>query len=569
MYPTLEKDAAGHVACRGKDAACKVENGYLLGANLSTSLFLTAAQLRSAVCEGLRKLEQGFFQPILKFDCEHQAGNVAIDLMQLQTLCIAPKQSIEPFTMQHAIELKKTLPGLVISPLDRNIGAAFLQCHYAWSLQYKKLYMDDPHYERVQTPIADVKRELQESYHNERLHVYVPYDKKGDLNTAFMLPKNKAPTEKVRPILPNFDSPAKRITKSVAAVLGFLITCRSVLESFNMTATKELPHMLENMNKQFARLWNVSLFTFDVKNMYTELQHEDIDDALYHFLQLVRHRLKSTRFHIHKTRKKNHVFVGKNPGTRSYWSISFEVLHKVVMWELAHTYFWAGDCLLRQRIGLSMGGCCSPALAQILCIWGEHKMLSTLGADRRYIFGVRFMDDVSLAVAQGKFHLVLKVLQECYPNSCILEGDLFPANAIRMLESEIYVARNGKVVCKHINKNADAMRLQYSQAITRYTPFASATAAKVQEAAIKGVLHRMVANTSVECYMEMWGPLWTFVAELRSLGYPSHFILRILRGMQNSTFNAPSTAFSELKGVFIAFHAMFAWCHGILNSRCI
>jgi hypothetical protein len=247
--------------------------------------------------------------------------------------------------------------------------------------------------------------------------------------------------------------------------------------------------------------------------------------------------------------------------------MSFEVLHKVVMWELAHTYFWAGDTLLRQLIGLSMGGCCSPVVAQILCIWGEYKWLSSLGADCRYISGVRFMDDVSLAIAQGKLHLVISFLRECYPNTCVLEGDLFPAASIRMLESEIYLTNDGSVVCKHLNKNTASMRLKFAQDIIRYTPYASASSRKVQLAAIKGVIHRMVANTSVGEYSQLWTPMWIFVMELRMLGYPMNFLQEIFRGLAISRYNAPGHASSELYGFFSAFYMMFAWVHVWIRNR--
>jgi hypothetical protein len=115
------------------------------------------------------------------------------------------------------------------------------------------------------------------------------------------------------------------------------------------------------------------LFYFDVNNMYTNLRLNNIETALYQFLHLVRARLKTLRFHIHKTRQKQAAMTGKNPGSRKFYSMQLHILPKFVMWELQNMVFWAGTTILRQQIGIAMDGCCSPTTTQILCIYCEFQ----------------------------------------------------------------------------------------------------------------------------------------------------------------------------------------------------
>jgi hypothetical protein len=62
--------------------------------------------------------------------------------------------------------------------------------------------------------------------------------------------------------------------------------------------------------------------------------------------------------------------------------------------ELDNTYFRVGtSVIMRQIIGIAMGGYQSPPFAMIVAIGAEYKWLTSLGADAKFIRGTRYIDD--------------------------------------------------------------------------------------------------------------------------------------------------------------------------------
>ena len=131
-----------------------------------------------------------------------------------------------------------------------------------------------------------------------------------------------------------------------------------------------------------------------------------------------------------------------------------------INFELDNTYLTVGGVTLRQTVGASMGGYLSPAMAMMTCMIAERNLHATLGADRRYIAGIRYMDDGTLAlcVPHERPHLLNHLRAaalHCYPEGmiCKVTGE---GTSTRMLEQRIFV-NGGKVHACHANKNGHAL----------------------------------------------------------------------------------------------------------------
>lgn len=396
---------------------------------------------------------------------------------------------------------------------------------------------DAAHYQHVPVSEKQLLEQQRASYQQNGFHKHVPF-LPGGAGTANLIPKHKDDS-RMRPITDTTKVPARGMSRAVAAVLMLLLSHFWSWASFNITATKDLAGRVAQFCSEFGEFGDVDIFSFDVKNMYTELRHQDVDNALYQFLQLVRSRLHTLSFHVHKSRKRKNAFVGVNPGSSLFYSMPFRILHKYVLWELDNNFFWAGNVLLKQSIGISMGGSCSPVLAQILCTWCEYTWLSSLGADARFIRGVRFMDDSTLFVVRGHSHLAVAYQQHCFPAGCVLEGDTVGVSSVNMLESQVSVLSRNRLACVHVNKNQVSLFSHHKQHIMRYVHAHSGTAVSTKFHTACGVLCRMFYNTTSQHVGMLWGPMLTFVCELVHLQYSFSFILAVLRSTLSRCHRLP------------------------------
>jgi len=172
LHPCLAKDAQGHVACRGSDPLAMHFYGDILGDNLSTALLPTNQQLFHILLRNFQKFNHSFLQPILANDVEFIAGNIWFD----PSVLLWDFVELHPFptalTIQNALAIRDQLTGLIISPLDRNTNACFIQCHYKWSQKFRKLYHDDSHYEHIPGTERVVLQQMKQSYSRSGFSAY-------------------------------------------------------------------------------------------------------------------------------------------------------------------------------------------------------------------------------------------------------------------------------------------------------------------------------------------------------------------------------------------------------------
>jgi hypothetical protein len=166
--------------------------------------------------------------------------------------------------------------------------------------------------------------------------------------------------------------------------------------------------------------------SFDVKNMYTELPHDKIIEAVDWLLSEACSTKYGRRRVVHCRRTGRNGVEFQTSG--GYTSITFAQLRAFVLFDLHNVFFTLGKTILHQIFGIPMGSPTSPALAIIVCARAEHIFMSSI-LDYRWFFASRYMDDIHLAMlrlaadsaAAERVEDTLNKFLSLYPSSLTLE----------------------------------------------------------------------------------------------------------------------------------------------------
>ena len=426
---------------------------------------------------------------------------------------------------------------LVCVPLDRNPNSLFVECPLRYWRRLDLLFVQDRHYSRVATPHIHLLSDMHQRYKALGWHKRCPWNSKGTLCSSYALPKHKGPATKSRPVVPAHKHPARRFLQAVSLVFMRLIAQHTAYpDHFNITATKDVVPAFAAINKRLRPLpGDTGMLTFDVKNMYTELPHDAIRSASAHFLQWSRslsRRRSPSEWLVDVRRRRVYASRHQYDASRCV-RIRLSDLLDAVAFELDNIFFTVGDVTLQQRLGVSMGGYLSPAMAMMTCMVAERRLHRTLGADAKYISGIRYMDDAALIFRIPRnTPLLLERLRACalsaYPQGMQCEVT-FEGQRCRMLELDLSI-HDGLIAVAHRNKNAEAFMTHQQPPFLSFLPFSSVNGVVYFNGWFKGSISRILSNT---CSMH---PLHTlsfsivvFFLECTYLGYPRTWFLRALR----------------------------------------
>ncbi|GBG43979.1 hypothetical protein CBR_g77533, partial [Chara braunii] len=267
---------------------------------------------------------------------------------------------------REVFDLKTRLDGLVLTPLDWNPGETLVMCPLLYYEGMMSLFIRNDGYLPVEGKVSTVLEEMKADLELDGLTEFARWDKKGTIGQAYAMPKHKD-LDKFRPICPSYPEPTARTSRVVAKGLNHLLFNLPQDWHFNLKAVSDLKTTFEKFNWNIEK-WNVEpeieARSFDIKDMFSLLPHQDILDAVDWILD----------FHT----SKNHVFVGVNTRGRGatfgqttgydHWRrLDFGEIRKFVVFELTHTFRTALGVLLQQKVGIPMGKSTSPPLACIMC----------------------------------------------------------------------------------------------------------------------------------------------------------------------------------------------------------
>jgi hypothetical protein len=186
--------------------------------------------------------------------------------------------------------------------------------------------------------------------------------------------------------------------------------------------------------------------------------------------------------------------------------------------------------LLKQTVGLAMGGYCSPGLAIIVCMMHERAWCLRKQVRPTQLVAVRYVDDMTVVLVNtpAAKALLADLVQNALPPECELENEQPLGVSVRMLECAVSVL-DGTVLITHHHKNAASLQESGVQQFRKFVDYSSAHPASVKQGVILGAFNRVLSNTSSSgatssCILQ----LLTYLAELLLLQYPVPFLRRVV-----------------------------------------
>jgi len=282
---------------------------------------------------------------------------------------------------------------------------------------------------------------------------------------------------------------------------------------------------LKNSNTNF-RIFSVS---YDVKNMYTELPHKKILDALYWLLD----ESKKTRYGRHQSlyiTKSGRNGVSYHRHARSV-AITFEQLILFAKFDLENVYFTLGKTILKQIIGIPMGSPLSPSLAIIICAHAEH-IFSLSILDFKYFFATRYMDDLhsAIIILGNKMNKALQAyktiydMEHIYPDTLTLEKT--GTGSTDFLESTITYTKQD-ISVRYYSKNRDSLHLNNAKLLKfyRFQPYHSYRPSSQIRGTLVGTFLRLIYHS--DSATSAFPSAIELIKELRLLDYPRHILKKV------------------------------------------
>lgn len=431
-----------------------------------------------------------------------------------------------PVNSTDITNLKSTLgTEYIFSPLDKNSNKLVIMCPCLYDQHMHKSYIADEHYEHTTLTAEDIWRLFQQAFKRYRWRRFgIHLKRKGTcdfiktfLPYAYILLKQKDYTRD-RPIVSYAFHPFKLLLHCSGVVLNQL---------WNLLPQRYKHCGLYDMSKLKDRITHIydqlcaaegsknellfTVYSFDVKNMFTNLTHESILKSVLWLLDI--YATRGHRYHmftVHKRHSKDFHF-GRSYNRYEYLSLAIQDVFQVVEFDLQHVYFRVGvNTILKQNIGAPMGGYLSPALACITLIYSEYHFFASIYDGRALrglpimMDGVRYMDDLDIITAtplnninrSNQQLVVVNKLLSSYDSSLELEPQASTAPGQNtFLESYIQYGVNTLGLIP-FNKNVPFMYEHGRQKFLKLQHYHSYSPTTSKLAVLISTLHRLQRNAS-------------------------------------------------------------------------
>jgi len=413
-------------------------------------------------------------------------------------------------------------------------------------------FLHDHHYQEINTNPQQFFEKLQQMHKTlpnitKQKSWGLSRSKEKTLPYTYTLKKDKD-TTRIRPLVSYRKHPYRRMFNVVARAINF-ITSSLKIKHCNIEKCTDIKTLLENFqNQAYKKYRKHTRFAHkmgDIKNMYTELKHDVILEALDWAIQTFKSctRSRNPPISIPKFGRKG-AYIGRTSHSDEIY-ISFAEIRKIVKFDLHNAIFQLGqDTILKQLIGIPMGSPLSAALAPLVCIYFEHKLFSILDPKLTLIKtnGFRYMDD-QIAIAafdkrdpESKNQAITFVekLATCYDDAMIMEneasniketGEILTSSEFDFLEATISICKS-EITLKHLNKNKKMILESNKQKRFRYHHYHSYTPTNQMMGTVIGTIVR------IHCYSsnteEFIKSINLTIRELYSLSYPTNIIRKTL-----------------------------------------
>ena len=330
--------------------------------------------------------------------------------------------------------------------------------------------------------------------------------------------------------------------------------------SFNIGKPENLKPLIQRINRAAAASGphtNINLFMGDIKQMYTELEHDELKKEVKWLILKFQTRFGrgvTLKVKRHPSKEPNQRDMNVVLGTscvskKRYYEITMTELDAIVRFDIDNTFFKIGSQIYRQVRGIPMGSNLSPALAYLICTYYERRIPKTTPAYRlSRVFGARYMDDILiirlLSAHDTELNELLhtdlqRIIDTSRPDSIYhprlhIKQELDP-RGVACLGSLIYKKDNGLLCIRYLNRNEVALTTAKTQNILRFQHRLSYTPVQQQVGVMIGKFTRILRMTSE------WPDVLTqaslLTQEFGSLGYALKMVSQTLLNKFNQAFH--------------------------------
>ena len=216
-------------------------------------------------------------------------------VIQKMTNIVRKKDDI---TVKTIINLKKTLhPNTVVAIKDKNNGQLFAECPVAYYARIQKEILNCPSLTHSHLSHTQALAEIKTAYDRLNLKRFGPF-RKGTLPYMYLIPKEKDPPKKSRLISSYSAHPLRTVYKRTSAILTWCFSEISDYKHFTLYKLSDIKKRTKAACRWFRRLGpSTDLLTIqtDVKQMYTNLKHNEILSAINWLLDKVLSNLNKER----------------------------------------------------------------------------------------------------------------------------------------------------------------------------------------------------------------------------------------------------------------------------------
>ncbi len=456
-----------------------------------------------------------------------------------QLTCQAEKVQFLNDAIIRDVKRSCSYKGWICSPVDHNAKSSVLICPVRLHQAMSRMFIADPHYaSAVELPDRVICR-WRCAFRTHGWSKVAPWHQNPcSLPYVYLLPKQKD-LDRWRPIMSYCHHPMRKVMNVAARALAFCLSrAPQCYRHFSLHRTMDV---CREINRAYSALKTgdqtvVYAFVGDVKNMFTELPHDDIRAACEFFIDITSRETRRDRVAVKRSGTKG-VHLGRSYSSATVAEISWNTLREIIDFDLNNVFFTVGTNVRQQLKGVPMGGFLSAVYATCICAFYEIKFCATLGAtESSSLHGSRYMDDLMALIAsspgaEGKARAIAlwERLKSCYHEDMVVEDTATAANAFCYLEAEVELIGTTptiKPMMKNLPPLLDSGRIVFPS-LRHGDSFASF---KSLQSGLTAAFHRLEQNSSSvgECFSSAVMK----VLELRHLHYSKKLWLSAVRRLR-------------------------------------
>lgn len=426
---------------------------------------------------------------------------------------------------------------LVLGPMDHNTGCASAACPvYVHSLMLDTFIRDGEHFEPVELTCRQILTAWKTFFVDNGLERYGRWrNADAQLARPYLLLKNKD-IGRARPIVPYSGHPLKGLLNMASRALAFM-TRNADAKSFGLKTCDSFLEEVKKANDKLRKnpMLRVHARSGDVKNMFSELPHDVIKDALEWIFAKYKETTGTTCVTLGPG-KSGAAFVGKKQRNH-YTVMTTTTVRALLHFDLENCYYRVGERLVRQIFGVPMGSPPSPPSADLMCAYYEdpfqrgplQELLDEEGQENKASM-CRWADDVFgfFFTTCETGEMADRLWAECsaiYHESMVLETTPLDPHLFKFLSFDVYIAQDRRSirVCQH-NPNAEALNSGQQPPRPRFPLMEAPAETTTKSSTIMGAfLSAIRAATTDELFKLSAKDL---ITEFLSRGYNLPFIVR-------------------------------------------